>query len=219
MKWVVYSLILVNLAFALWHFRGQEPASSSAGEDEETLRLVLLKEYLAQKESANVSDSNQSGQVANGRCYTLGPFKNKKAAASVRDQMVAVGLDAKRRIDRDNKRKGFWVIIPPEETRKKANEHIRELKSKGIKDYFLVVTGEFANAISLGVFSLSDSAQRRYNEMKQEGFDVKVQTVDLPVREYWLDWPLEQKLLPEVLDKFRKEHEGIGQAERSCVIE
>jgi hypothetical protein len=218
MKWAVYSLILVNLAFALWHYRFQEKNSSTIDEDE-TLRLVLLKEYLARQETDTASSRSGAGESANGNCYTLGPFRNKKAVASVRDRMVAVGIDAKRRLDKNNTRKGFWVIIPPESTRKKANQHIRALKQKGVKDYFLVVTGEFANAVSLGVFVNSDSAERRYEVMKKQGFDARVQTVDLPVREYWLDWSKEQILLPEVLSKFREEFPGIGQAERGCVIE
>lgn len=217
MKWAVYSLILINLAFALWHYRFQEKNTSTIDEDE-TLRLVLLKEYLAQQ-TDTASTSSSVGQSANASCYTLGPFRNKKDAANVLERMVAVGIDAKRRLDKNNTRKGFWVIIPPETTRKKANQHIRVLKQKGVKDYFLVVTGEFANAVSLGVFVNSDSAERRYEEMKKQGFDARVQTVDLPVREYWLDWPKEQILLPEVLGKFREEFPGIGQVERGCVIE
>lgn len=217
MKWAVYSLILVNLAFALWHYRFQEKNTSTIDEDE-TLRLVLLKEYLSRQETDTAS-INGASQSANANCYTLGPFRSKKDVATVRERMVAVGIDAKRRLDKNNTRKGFWVIIPPESTRKKANQHIRSLKQKGVKDYFLVVTGEYANAVSLGVFVNSDSAERRYEQMKKQGFDARVQTVDLPVREYWLDWPKQQILLPEVLGKFREEFSGIGQTERGCVIE
>ena len=216
MKWIVYFLILANLAFALWHYRFQEKPAASIDQDE-TLRLVLLKEYLARQEEGAAA-ANQRGQ-AKANCYTLGPFKNKNDAAKVRDRMIAVGIEAKRRLDRNNTRKGFWVIIPPESTSKKAGQHIRKLKQKGIKDYFLVATGDYANAVSLGVYVNSDSAERRYEQMKKQGFNVRLQTVDLPVREYWIDWPQDQTLLPEVLDKFREEYSGIGQAERSCVVE
>ena len=219
MKWAVYLLVLVNLAFALWHYGGQEPANPKVADEDETLRLVLLKEYLAQQEPEKDSETGRSEPSARAKCYTLGPFKSKKEAVIVRERMVAVGIEAKRRLDKDNKRKGFWVLIPPENTRKGANEHIQALKKNGIKDYFLVVAGEYANAVSLGVFAVSESAQRRYEHMKKLGFNAKVQQVDLPLREYWLDWPQEQKLLPEVLAKFRKEFSGIGQAERNCVIE
>lgn len=218
MKWVVYFLILVNLGFVLWHYRSQDLTGTAFKEDDDTLRLVLLKEYLAQ-ESREKSQTAPSDKALTARCYTLGPFKDKKLASAVRKQLLAVGIEARHRLSKDNTRKGFWVLLPPEKTRAAASQHIKALKVQGIKDYFLVVTGEQTNAVSLGVFSQSDSAQRRYEQMKKLGFDARVMQVDLPLREYWLDWPLNQQLLPEVLAKFRKQHEGIGQTQRSCSIE
>ena len=79
-----------------------------------------------------------------------------------------------------------------------------------------MVTGEQVNAVSLGVFSRSELAQRRYEEIKDLGFKVKIQQVDLPLREYWLDWPKDQQLLPEVLDTFRERFPNIGQTDRGC---
>lgn len=219
MKWVIYLLLLVNLAFGLWHFRSQDTAEVSRTETDDTLNLVLLKEYLAKQDTSQEPAAEPDKQSEVDRCFTLGPFKTKKAASVVRDQMVAVGIQASRRLDKNNTRQGFWVLLPPEASRVLAKKHIKELKKKGIKDYFLVVTGEQTNAVSLGVFSMSESAQRRYKQMKKLGFDAKMQQVDLPLREYWLDWPQDQKLLPEVLEKFRKGHSGIGQTERNCSIE
>lgn len=215
MKWLIYLLLLINLAFALWHFRGQDTRVAVSPEEDETLNLVLLKEYLAQQARVEPQVSPPEQNAAE-RCYTLGPFKTKKAAGEVSQQMATVGIQAKRRLSKDNSRKGFWVLIPPEKSREGAKEHIKELKQKGIKDYFLVVTGEQTNAVSLGVFIQSDSAQRRYQQMQDLGFDVKMEQVDLPLREYWLDWPQQQILLPELLGKFRQQHAGIGQTERGC---
>jgi len=218
MKWIVYLLILINLGFALWHYRGQSSSNATKGDEDDALRLVLLKEYLSQQEPAG-SSAEQTGTLAKVSCYTLGPFKSRHEATQARERITAAGIKAVRRLDKDNKRKGFWVLIPPEKTRKEANEHIRALKAKGVKDYFLVVTGEYINGVSLGVFAVSESAQRRYNQMKELGFDAKLEQVDLPLREYWLDWPQTQQLSPEILASLRKEYDGIGQAERNCTIQ
>lgn len=213
MKWIIYTLLLVNLGFGLWHYRSVELNGAQAPVDDDNLRLVLVKEYLAQQEQA-VEVPN--GEDTATRCNTLGPFKNKKAANAIRKELISLGISAERRMSKDNTRKGFWVLIPPETTRKLARAHIRELKDKEVKDYFLVVTGEQANAVSLGVFSRSDLAQRRYDEIKALGFKVKIRRVNLPLREYWLDWPKDQQLLPEVLDTFRERHPNIGQTDRAC---
>jgi hypothetical protein len=213
MKWIIYTLLLVNLGFGLWHYRSVDLSSTQVPVDDDNLRLVLLKEYLTQQEQAT---NEPPGEVTAKRCNTLGPFKNKKSANSIRAELVALGISAERRTSKDNTRKGFWVLIPPEKNRSDAKAHITELKKQNIKDYFLVVTGEQVNAVSLGVFSRSDLAQRRYEEIKGLGFKVKIQKVDLPLREYWLDWPKDQKLLPEVLDTFRERFPNIGQTDRAC---
>ena len=213
MKWIIYTLLLVNLGFGLWHYRSVELNGAQAPVDDDNLRLVLVKEYLAQQEQAVEAPA---GEDAATRCNTLGPFKNKKAANAIRKELISLGISAERRMSKDNTRKGFWVLIPPETTRKLARAHISELKDKEVKDYFLVVTGEQANAVSLGVFSRSDLAQRRYDEIKALGFKVKIRRVNLPLREYWLDWPKDQQLLPEVLDTFRERQPNIGQTDRAC---
>ncbi len=215
MKWAIYILLLVNLGFGLLHYRSVVISNDSTPANDDNLRLVLLKEYLEQ-ENQPQTDAVLDDVIAVARCNTIGPFKSKKTANIIRKKLVELGLSAERRMSKDNKRKGFWVMIPPAETRKAAKKSVRELKKKEIVDYFLVVTGEQTNAVSLGVFSRSDLAQRRYDEILGLGFEVKIRQVDLPLREYWLDWPKEQPLLPEVLDSFRQEYPNIGQTDRPC---
>jgi hypothetical protein len=216
MKWIIYALLLANLAFGLWHYRSQDLTSvKPQSADDDNLRLVLVKEFLAQQ--AKPPTVGQATQAeSSSSCYTLGPFKAVDDANAVRDQLKSAGLVAKRRMSKDTSRKGFWVLLPPESSRSQARQNINLLKEKGIKDYFLVVTGEQTNAVSLGVFAQSDTAQRRFEEIKAMGFKPKLQNVDLPLREYWLDWPVEQSLPPDMLDKVRKQYNGVGQTTRSC---
>ena len=54
MKWLIYLLILLNIAMFVWHFRSDDVVEhTSLGDvkqDEATLSLVLLKEQQQQKE-------------------------------------------------------------------------------------------------------------------------------------------------------------------------
>ena len=45
MKWLVYILLLLNLAFGLWHLRSQQVSFVEDKNEDENLRLVLLSEY------------------------------------------------------------------------------------------------------------------------------------------------------------------------------
>jgi len=215
MKWLIYLLLLANLGFGLWHYRSQalnESRQRNTNEDD-NLRLVLLREYLAQRDKPPTVNA---GVDVGASCYTLGPFKAVNDANSVRNMLKHADITARRRIKKDRSRKGFWVLLSPEATHAGARENVERLKAKGIKDYFLVATGDQTNAVSLGVFAQSDTAQRRYEEIKALGFKPKIQNVDLPLREYWLDWPVEQPLSSKLLAKIRKKYDGVGQTERSC---
>jgi hypothetical protein len=216
MKWIIYLLLLANLAFGLWSYRSQELAGARAPDNsnDDNLRLVLVKEFLAQQNKMPTAATGNA--ETSGSCYTLGPFKAVDDANGVRAQLKAAGLTAKRRMSTDTARKGFWVLLPPAASHAQARQDIEQLKQNGIKDYFLVATGEKANAISLGVFSQSDTAQRRFEQIVKLGFKPVIQNVDLPLREYWLDWPVEQSLEPQLLDKIRKQFSNIGQTTRSC---
>lgn len=213
MKWIVYLLLLANLAFGLWSYRSIGLGGGNTTQDtsdNDTLRLVLVKEFLADQHNASAN------AATSGSCYTLGPFKAVDDANSVRDQLKAAGLTVKRRMTTDTAHKGFWVLLPPAASHAQARKTIEELKAKGIKDYFLVANGDQANAISLGVFSKSDTAQRRFEQILKLGFKPLLQDVDLPRREYWLDWPVEQSLDPAMFNKINQQYKGVGQATRSC---
>lgn len=66
--------------------------------------------------------------------------------------------------------KGYWVYIPPLKNRAAANKKIAQLKSLGIKEYFIVQeSGSFRHAISLGVFKTEETAQNYLNELHAKG--------------------------------------------------
>ena len=92
------------------------------------------------------------------------------------------------------------------------------LKQQGVTDYFRVATGEQKDAISLGVFSRSDLAQRRLRAMRKQGFQPQLETVPLPRRVYWLDWPVEGNpaLNAGDLGVLQDQYAGIDQWEQAC---
>lgn len=211
MKWIIYLLILLNIAMFVWHFRPDEVAaitsSGESGQDEATLSLVLLKEQRQQKE-----------KEITRWCYSLGPFEDKQQASLANVILKAVGIDAERRLSKDARRKAYWVLLPPAESREVAQKSVARLKELKVTDYFLVVTGEKINAVSLGVYSQFESAHRRIKEMQALGFKPDFEKVELPKREYWLDWPREggKPLSESDMKKVQKISGQARQIERGC---
>lgn len=210
MKWIIYSLLLVNLGMAVWHFSmpGLNPEIKPPALHEP--RLIQLSEF--NQEKVEISENLAS------RCFSLGPFSSSSKAKNALQQLQKWGVEAEFRKSEERVREGFWVLLPPASSRDAAQETITELKLKGEKDFFLVVSGQQENGISLGVFAKSDSANRRLKQVKDKGFEPVVQTIDLPSKDFWLDWPRNSQVLltDSQIQQLKKESTEIGQVEVKC---
>lgn len=210
MKWLIYFLLICNIGFAAWHFRGLDTREDRVLDINNENQLVLLSEFKQQKKLA--------ASVAGKLCYSLGPFTQKSESGEAQKLLKAQNVATKRIRLRDTSRRGYWVILPASKSRKAANKYIQRLKKLKIKDYFLVATGPQANAISLGVFSQKKHARRRVDEMIRLGFIPRMESVALPRKVYWLNWYKESENQPDnsTIRDIKKQYPGVSQIERSC---
>ena len=213
MKWLIYFLLICNIGFAAWHFRGldtREEGVLNALNINNENQLVLLSEFKQQKKLA--------ASVAGKLCYSFGPFTKKSESGAAQKLLKAQNVETKRIRLRDTSRRGYWVILPASKSRKEANKHIQKLKKLNFKDYFLVATGPQANAISLGVFSQKKHARRRIDEMIRLGFIPRMESVALPRKVYWLNWYKESENQPDnsTIRDIKKRYSGVSRIERSC---
>lgn len=211
MKWLIYLLLIVNIGFAAWHFRGINSDETQAGKLDITneTQLVLLSEFYQQK-----NQTKPAGRL----CYSVGPLVNKKDAQGVLASLKTLSIEAKQVQRRDTSQSGYWVILPPAESRKAANKHVSKLKKLKVKDYFLVATGSKQNAVSLGVYSQKKLARRRVDQMIRLGFVPRMESVALPRKVYWLDWykDSKQQISKTFLTELKKKYSKLSQIERSC---
>lgn len=213
MKWIIYLLLIFNIGFAAWHFRGldvREDGAVDISAINSESQLVLLSEFQQQKTLKKA--------VGGKLCYSLGPFTKKDKADKTQAFLMAKNFETKVLTLRDTSRRGYWVILPASESRKEARKHVAQLKKLKIKDYFLVATGTHENAVSLGVYSQKNLARRRVDEMIRLGFVPRMETVALPRKVYWLNWYKESKNQPadSIIDNLKKQHAQISRIERSC---
>ncbi len=207
MKWFIYLLVLANIGVFFWHYRPADPPSPAASAEEAALSLVLLDE--AAREPA--------ATMPEGRCHALGPFETPKQAGLAAAALKAAGIEAQRRTLKSARRKAYWVLLPPAESRAEARKSLKKLKELKVHDYFLVPTGPKANAISLGVFSKFESAHRRIKQMQKLGFKPTFEKVELPKREYWLEWPVaDGRPDPEALETVHRIRRDARLATRPC---
>ncbi len=214
MKWLIYLLLIFNIGFAAWHFRGldmREDGAADVLDINNENQLILLSEFQQQQKK---SKTMSGGKL----CYSLGPFTKKSESEKAQVLLKAKNIESKRIRLRDTSRSGYWVILPASETRKEANKHVRRLKKLKVNDYFLVATGPHENAVSLGVYSQKKLARRRVDEMIRLGFIPRMESVALPRKVYWLNWYKDAKNQPSeaMLSNIKKQYQQISKIERSC---
>jgi hypothetical protein len=64
---------------------------------------------------------------------------------------------------------GWWVLIPPLADKATADKKAGELQRLGLDDFFVVGEGAQKNAISLGVFSRQEAAEKRLADLRGRG--------------------------------------------------
>lgn len=215
MKWILYSILILNVGFASWHFRGFNADADlprSVAELHMENQLVLLHEL--DSEAGAGAEKFKAAKL----CYSLGPFTQLAELSAAQKVIEEQGVNLKRIKLRDTSLSGYWVILPTSKTRKDASKIITRLKKLKINDYFIVATGPYENAISLGVFSQKNLARRRVDEMIRLGFVPSLLNVALPRKVHWLNWYKASVKQPdeELLTNLKSLYSRLSKVERTC---
>ncbi|SMC28584.1 Sporulation related domain-containing protein [Andreprevotia lacus DSM 23236] len=85
-----------------------------------------------------------------------------------RDKLRQLGLTAQENTAAQNAK--FWVYVPPLNDIETARKKAQQFAELGVDDYFVVNNGsKWQNAISLGIFSTQEAADRRLNDLRDKG--------------------------------------------------
>lgn len=193
MRKLLLVLILLNLAFFFWQSRipvedinkVSAPVSSA---ERPGKTLVLLREAEDLVPFSRKSASIKKENVTQSQCYTIGPFDKegepKQAAALLGKQIV----NARTRVVEEEEHAGYWVYLPEGKTISDARRAIGKLNLQGVNDSMIVQRTKDSYVISVGVFTLKDSAERRKARMETLGYEPKMEDRFKVSRTYWLDF-------------------------------
>lgn len=212
MRWVFYALFLFNLGFFVFGFFVINPNAELQLIEPSPIKherggngVVLLSERKSLAFSPAISREIAGGEIKSSepnvdadvsprfeaqnslppKCYKIGPFESNMAAESY--QLKSGFVDGFARIDEqpeaiDTK---FWVYIPPAYTKEEALVTLRSLQVSGV-DSFVVLKGQFMNAVSLGTFKKSESAEALKAKVSALGYSVEVEMQEIVRKSFWL---------------------------------
>lgn len=122
------------------------------------------------------------------RCYTVGPYNSEKAMQLVATQLNNFGLAVKIRRQQTKDTLNYLVYLVAQKTRQESLKIIDDIKKNDVKDYHLIESGPYKNAISFGFFDDLNKARRHSEYIRFLGYDARY-TEQKSVREiFWLNY-------------------------------
>ena len=147
---------------------------------------------------------SQDEESAEALCFSYGPFPANEQAKNLKQWFEQKEILVNQRTDNEQAKQLFWIYLAPQKSRENAIAAIEDLKSKGIKDYRLINSGDLRNAISLGLFSTQVIVNKRLNELKSKGYQPIVVPYHNAKVIYWVDVKLmgQQNLLNDLFTEY-----------------
>lgn len=153
-------------------------------------------------------------------CFTLGPFRDLDKLRALTQEIISYVIKTDFRGSEEKEQSLYWVYIKPEKNRKKAIATGVRLKSKKIKDFYVIRDGEQENGLSLGRFKSKSGAYKLAKKVKKLGFEVTVEPLFTSHTIYWLDYQLASgvKIPESIFEKYIKSSakDKISRFSRQC---
>jgi len=170
-KWIFLTLLVANAVFfgamQLGGERGGEPAQGHEALHADRVKLLGIHRTASPGASVQAAAKPAQGQ-GSAVCLEWGSISGSDVARA-REALAALHLGEK--VSERNVEGGrFWVYIPPMQSPQLAQKKLKELNTLGVQDFQLVQdAGKWKSAISLGIFSTEEAANRRLTGLRAKG--------------------------------------------------
>lgn len=185
MKWLFFVFLIINaLVFGLINLGGGGSTVDPRNRELNASQVRIVTGQLSAAKPAASSVAVQASAVVASQpveapraaaspvasklvCLRWSGFSTEQANTA-RNRIKALGLNASESGGAENSK--VWVYIPPLENLETARKRAKQVAEFGIEDYFVVNNGsKWQNAISLGLFSTREAAERRLAELRAKG--------------------------------------------------
>jgi hypothetical protein len=177
----------------------------------------LPKKELSKKETKSAATASVlAGKT--GQCQLMGPFVELLHAEYVVERLSGLGIESAIKNVEIVDGKSFWVYLKPEMSEKEALRRLYEIQAKSI-DSYIIPSGELANGISFGQFGDVQTAERKAERIRGEGYSAQIKEVPKSHSEVWveMDAIYGRKVTDEQWLDILKEEKGIERRLNYCL--
>ena len=130
----------------------------------------------------------EDAKPAAAQCASFGPYADRSAAQAAVD---AMGSGVSRPRIREVTRAGgssYRVMLPAAASREDAQALVKRIAQAGLSDYFIIASGDEANAVALGQYRNKEGADRRLAQVQAAGFNaVLLPSTTSAAPSFWVD--------------------------------
>jgi len=191
MRWGFALLVLANIGLLMWAtwYRegiGESRQPNPVFHPEQMVPLSAPGVALRTRKNERTEPSLVAAKPR-PRCVSIGPFASAELADKAVLRLMEEKQIATRRSEERKLESSYWVYLAPFTSRKQAEQRLKELERLGIRDVLIMQDADGNPAISLGLFTQADNAQKRLQELAEKGVqaqqDIRYRTESLA----WFD--------------------------------
>lgn len=199
-RWTALCLFFLNLSYFAWAVLDSSSdkkvinnLESQPAQTASSLRL-LSETSVEHRGSLGGNDAQLAtsdagifeASASEPYCPALGPFEDKALVQKIGTELASAGLNVLPRSEMMGSSEKFRVYLPSYPDREQATDALKKLRAKKIDSYIMSEVG-FANAISLGIFSLQESANGLVKKMNSYGYQAQVASLTYNREVFWID--------------------------------
>lgn len=170
-------------------------------------------EIIATENTHVVAQSETLPSTDSLLCYQSTPLDHLEEAQELQQTLATMGVRESKRVAVQTTKINYWVMLPADKDLTKVNGTVETLKQRRVKDFFVVRSGRYENAISLGVYSTRERAEQRYKEIGRLKLLLNkpvIEALELPAKQLIVTFQLGNDESPDgvasLLDKGKQPH-------------
>ena len=185
MRWGFAALLLANiglLMWATWYREGvRRGATAESGIPSRTDGSAQrARRGAACPQERTYPSPSLVAAKPRPRCVSIGPFVSAELADKAVLRLTEVKQVATRRSEERKLESSYWVHLAPFNNRKQAERRLKEVERLGIRDVLIMPDADGKPAISLGLFTHADNAQKRLQELAEKGVQAQQEIRTVP---------------------------------------
>jgi hypothetical protein len=194
MKLLFSAMLLLNIALFMWGSWYEPPTTGAVVDRRPPVNADKLRVLSAKAEAPSAKPTGprlQPWALRAARtervCASVGPFPSVTMVRRAQSGLADLDLDHRQRQEVKKTVASYRVYLPPQVSRRAAQDKRKQLTSMGFKDHYLLDEPGRENAISLGVFAVERNAWILGRKLAEKGISTKQETLHHTETVYWLD--------------------------------